>query len=495
MSGGRLAVAGLLLSTLALGVFGIRRSLWLDEAWVANSLLAPTLSGMFYYPEWLQSTPPLFLLLARAAVHEFGVSNAAFRAVPLAFAVAAVAGMIGLTRRFLSPPFAALACAVLAFHPAAVEYSHTLKQYSAETAASVAILIAATLYLEDSTQRRFIWLILTMVVALPTAWSTVFLLPGVAIVVWANGGMARAGTLGGIVAAVLAILYFVFIRQNVAPELRAFWIAGAQRITPGLVAATFFCVAAAARVLIVIRRKSEPRQWIQIAALVPCFLLAAADLLHWYPANPRMRLFVLPCFLLVAAINAEDLYGWLLRKMPRVPRAATVATASLWAAAIGVGFGAVHREIRIQQNLQHGDQEDFEGAVRFLHQRVGAGDLLLVHASVIEGFRLYARVEGWRDPNARFGDTGWPCCARGKHAVPDSYSLPAVENDVHRMIPRGFSGRVWLFYSARNSHWVYVGHDEGGLWRNLFADRGCPAIADFHLRNLAISEMDCRSPR
>ncbi len=493
------------MSTLALGIFGIQRSLWLDEAWVANSLLSPNLSGMFYYPEWLQSTPPLFLLLARAAVHVFGVSNAAFRIVPLAFALAAVAGMIALTRRFVSPPFTALACAALAFHPAAVEYSHTLKQYSAEAAASVAILLAVTLYLEAPARRRFWCLALTMVVALSAAWSTAFFLPGVAIAIWVNGGMRRAATLVAAFAAVLTILYFVFIRQNVAPELRAFWTAGAQKITPGLIAALSFCLVAAGRVLIAIRRQSGARQsdsrrWIQIPALVPCFLLAAADLLHSYPANPRMRLFVLPGFLLVAAINAEDLCGWLprktlLRKMPHAARVAKFGTAALWLAAIGVGLGAVRREVRAQQNLQHGDQEDFASAVRLLHRRVQPDDLLLVHPSVIEGFRLYAAVEGWHDPDATFGNTGWPCCARGKNALPNSFSLPAVEKDVHRMLPHGFSGRVWLFYSARGSHWAYVGNDEGLLWRKLLVDRGCAAIADLSLRNLAISEMDCSRPR
>lgn len=450
---------------------------------------------MFYYPGWLQSTPPLFLLLARGAVDVFGVSNTTFRIVPLGFALAAVAAMFALTRRFLSLPFAVLACAVLAFHPAAVEYSHTLKQYSAEAAASATILLAAGLYLKEPTWRRFWWLVLLMVVALPLAWSTVFLLPGVAIAVWANGGWRRAGTLVMIFGMVLAILYFVCIRQNVGPELRAFWIASAQRITPGLIVAMLFCVVAAGRVLIAIRRQADPRRWIQVPALVACFLLAAADLLHSYPANSRMRLFVLPCFLLVAGINAEDLYGCLLRKMPSLSRVGVLVTAALWLASVGVGFGALRREIRIQQNLEHGDQEDFDSAVRLLRQRVGPNDLLLVHPSVIEGWRLYTTMQGWRDPHVVFGDTGWPCCARGKSALPNSSSAAAVNRDIDRMAPPGFSGRVWLFYSARSSHWIYVGNDEGLLWRKLFVERGCPSMADFHLRNVAISEMDCRSPR
>ena len=186
------AQTALLLAALALGIYGIDRSLWMDEAWVANSVLAPSLSGMFYYPDWLQTTPPLFLLLTRAAVHVFGVSNVSFRLVPLAFALVGVAGMIEVSRRLLAPPFAALACVLLAFHPTAIEYSRTCKQYSAELAASAVILLATVLYLQHPDRRRFLWVVAAFVVMLPIAWSTAFLLPGVAVAVWAHGGMRQS---------------------------------------------------------------------------------------------------------------------------------------------------------------------------------------------------------------------------------------------------------------------------------------------------------------
>ena len=80
---GRFATVALLALTLVLGLYGIERSLWLDESWVANSVNAPTLGGMFYYPNWLQTSPPLFLLLARAAIRVFGLSTVVLRSVPV----------------------------------------------------------------------------------------------------------------------------------------------------------------------------------------------------------------------------------------------------------------------------------------------------------------------------------------------------------------------------------------------------------------------------
>jgi hypothetical protein len=464
--------AAILLITLALGIYGIQRSLWLDEAWVANSVLAPSLSGMFYYPDWLQSTPPLFLLLTRASVGVFGVSNTAFRLVPLALALVAIAGMIAASSRLLSPPFAALACALLAFNPTTIEYSRTCKQYSGEVAASVIILLCTVLYLRRPTTNRFYWLTAAFVLMLSLAWSTAFLIPGVAIAVWARGGIRRAGSLVLVASGVLAVLYIVFIRPNLSPELRAYWIATAQSLSPGLLAALVFCIAAAVRV-------AFTRSWIQLAAVLPCLLLAVSDALHWYPSSPRTRLFVLPGFLLVAGMNAE-LVGQAFSLSGR-----RYVGAAVWLVTIAVGSQAVWKQISEHQNLP---QENFAVAVQLLRQRVAPSDLLLVHPSVIEGFKLYTAMEGWHDHPVIYGDTGWPCCARGRISTS---SVGALTDDIDRMVPRGFTGRIWLFYSARHTHWVYVGQDEGQLWRNHLWDRGCPPGPYLNFENMVITAMDC----
>lgn len=468
----RAAAVALLIATLALGIYGIGRSLWLDEAWVANSVMEPSIRGMFYYPAWLQSTPPLFLLLVRAAVGLFGVSNAAFRAAPLAFAVGGVAAMIAVSRRVLSLPFAMLASALLAFHPTAIEYARTCKQYSAEMAAAPVILLALVLYLKSPTGRSFGRIVAVFLIALPLAWAVVFIFPGVAIAVWAKGGWKRAAMLTAIFGGWLGILYAGFIRGNVAPQLRAFWIATAKSLSPGLIAVLIFCVGAA--IWAVWRRN-----WLQIAALTACLLFAAADLLRLYPGEPRSRLFLLPCFLLVAAMVAEALWN-------RVSGDRRWASLLIGVLVVGLGVDAGRKQIRDHKDRP---EEDYQGAVAMLRQRVGPSDLLLVHASVIEGFRLY-----WRDSHAIFGSTGFPCCARNRNAMPRSSKAQAVYDDIGRMAPAGFTGRVWLFYSDRATHWRYVGEDESVLWIDYFRQRGCRISEPIRLENLAISVADCGTP-
>src|SRR3984957_20717486 len=108
------------------------RSLGLDDGGGENSGGAPPVSSMFFHTLWVQVNPPLFLLLVRGAVDLAGLSNTSLRSVPLVLGILGAAGMLLSARRVISPALAALACALLALHPTAIEYSHTLKQYSGE---------------------------------------------------------------------------------------------------------------------------------------------------------------------------------------------------------------------------------------------------------------------------------------------------------------------------------------------------------------------------
>ncbi len=71
-----------------LGIFGIQRSLWLDEGLGRQfGFLAPSLSGMFYYPDWLRVDPSAFSFVdescdPRIRCLEHGISPRAARHWP-----------------------------------------------------------------------------------------------------------------------------------------------------------------------------------------------------------------------------------------------------------------------------------------------------------------------------------------------------------------------------------------------------------------------------
>jgi len=476
-----LMFAAVSLAVLALGIYGMGRSLWLDEAWVANSVQAHSLAGMFYYPDWLQVNPPLFLLLARTTVRVLGASNAAFRAVPLLLAVAGAASMLAVSRQLLSPSFAVLATAIVAFDPAAIEYSRTLKPYSGEFAATAILLLSTVRYLQQPDRRRYFWLLAAVAVAMPLAYSAVFIVPGVVLIV---GRRRRGAILVSLAAGILLGMYWFLIRPNVAPELHDFWAADADHgMTAGLWVALLFCLVAAIRIAFSMARgKLEQRDWTVIMCLLPCLLLAVSGALGLYPVSHRTRLFALPCLTLLALMMAEDLLRRWLKPIEVI------------AVALAIGI-AGHAALAQAIEGRSAPEEDFAAAVRFLEPRVAPEDLVLVHACCKEGFLLYSGVDEWNPPHILYGDTGWPCCARGKNARPGISTERAVTADLDAKIPRGYSGRVWLLFTTRPTEWTYVGLDEGELWRKHLWERGCPPGPYLRFQNLAVSPMDCVDAR
>ncbi len=482
---GRGATLVLLLLTLVLGLYGIQRSLWLDESWVANSVNAPTLGGMFYYRNWLQTSPPLFLLLARAIVRTFGLNTVVFRSVPLLLSLVAVGAMLAAARRVVSAPLAILATAVLAFHPTVVEYFRSFKQYGGEVAATGAVLWASLAYLQKPDRRQFWILLAVAVAAMGLSYPAVFLLPGL-IVAIAFQDRARAFVLTGIAGAELAIFYEVLIRPNYTPELRAYWIGDPEVwLAPGMIAAVAFCAFVAARIAFG-RRKLEIRDWISLLLLAPCVLLFASELAGMYPASPRTHLFVRPCFLLLAAVNVEDLAGWMRARWSRLPVNGLVLLAA--AVVVFLGVRKQFHEGRFQP------EEDMAGAVRYLRKNVGPSDLILVHASLREDFLLYATIQNWKNPLAIYGDTEWPCCPRGKRASPDAFTPAQVLQDLDAKVPHDFFGRIWLFYTDRPLHWDYVRVYDPKLWQQYFWSRGCRPAVYIRFANLGLTPMNCSSP-
>ena len=471
---GRLATVALLALTLVLGLYGIERSLWLDEAWVANSVNAPTLGGMFYYPNWLQTSPPLFLLLSRAAIRIFGLSTVVLRSVPVLISLVAVAAMLAAARKVVSPSFAVLATAVLAFHPTVVEYFRSFKQYGGEVAATSLVLWAAVTYLKQPRQKEFYVLLAVTAGAMTLSYPTVFLLPGLIVVVGLRD-RRRAITLAGVSGAVLAVLYWFFVQPNYTPALRAYWLGDPQAwLTPGMIAAVAFCAMVAVRM-------AFTRDPTSILLWTPCVLLFASELLGWYPASPRTQLFVRPCFLLLLAINAEDLVTY--AKWRRRPVDAIVVLAA--AVVIFLGVRKQFHEGRFQP------EENMSGAVRYLRKNVGPSDLVLVHPSLREGFLLYTAIQGWNAKPVIYGDTGWPCCPRGRPAGVDFSTPQKVRHDLDAKIPRDFHGRIWLFYTDRPLHWAYVRVEDSKLWQNYFWSRNCRPELYIRFANLGLTPMQC----
>src|SRR5712692_930629 len=145
-----LFIAGIITRVHLLG-----RSLWLDEAWVANAALAPSLREAIYYDAWLQTSPPLFIVLTRFAALLFGVSNATLRIVPTLSGIASVILVSFIALKLLRPIFASIAVFLFVFSPPVILYSQSMKQYSTDVLCTVALLTLGLIYLEKRSEKSF----------------------------------------------------------------------------------------------------------------------------------------------------------------------------------------------------------------------------------------------------------------------------------------------------------------------------------------------------
>ncbi len=497
------------------------RSLWLDEAWVANSIQAHSLAGMFYPSDWLQTTPPVVLLLARFSLAIFGISNAALRVAPLIMALLAVAATLLLASRTLWRHYALLAWMLLILSPTEITLAREVKQYSSEFFASTAILLACTFYIQRSTRKRF-WLLLAIAaVCLSMSYGCALLMPGVASLFFIvpvtpnstprrnaslSSSVAHAATFSAIVGSVALCIYRVFAVPNSSPALHDLFFSG-----PGLSwtleyyrfigemplghffnrqSVRLFCVFAllfCGFILSWIRLRHGNRNWFatMFVCLLPCLIIVIADHLSLYPFSQRTSLFALPG-LVLAIVSSLQLLSVYLMTMGRPWIRPVLDLAILLAIVLTLNAS------RSQNARNIAPTEDADGAIAYLKTHVQPHDLVWVHASLREQFQLYLRMHGWDDAPVRFGNTAWPCCARGIPDIESTSSEALVRNDFGNAVQQA-SGRVWIAYTTRSGHWSRF-PDEPGIMRRILAEHGCTETAPQPpaFNNLALLSFECR---
>jgi 4-amino-4-deoxy-L-arabinose transferase-like glycosyltransferase len=137
----------------------MRVSLWLDEAWVANSILSPSWKEMFYYPRWLQPTPPLFLALVRLLAKVLGPSEPALRLLPWLAGLMAIPVLAIALRKLFSPASALCGTSLVIVNFWAVKHSQQVKQFGVDVLACALIVLLVTRYCHRSDRRNFTLLV------------------------------------------------------------------------------------------------------------------------------------------------------------------------------------------------------------------------------------------------------------------------------------------------------------------------------------------------
>lgn len=453
----------LFLVGFALRMDGLDRSLWLDEAWVANSILEPSIPAMFYYERWLQTSPPGFLLLARITTSLFGSSNIGIRLLPLALSVWALVAMwlalraFAPTRRFLVVP---VAFAAFVFAPQGIEYARVFKQYSGDVAVAASLLYVSL--------RRRQWLIFAIPLAPFFSYPSIFLAPGLLLLaprkVWTGAAVAASATL----------IYFAFIQPNQSDALRTYWAQqphGLRNFGILLPANPTLLLCAALSVFLGRRRL----RLILSLVILPLMLASIAEKLRIYPIIPRTALFLLPSLTLALA---GSIWAILLRWHKGL-------NPILLCCCLLISF------IGFRNAPEVHTVEQMDEAITELYSRFTPADTIYVHASVAEAFRLYAHNRGLEATNVLWGSTSSACCPRGLSYPRGATNAPRVDLELQRLFPVAPKGRVWLIWTGRSEHWQWVGFDERQKIEDFLSNRGCTKKPTLPFENVGLYLFAC----
>jgi hypothetical protein len=529
--GRRLATAGLaalLAGGAAARLHGLGRSLWLDEAWVANSVLEPGLVAMLRYEAWLQTSPPLFLLLVRGAVALAGESNAAFRAVPACFSLAGLALFAALARRWLRAPAALAALALFAFSPRWLLAGASLKQYASDGFAALALLAAADACLARPSARRLAATLALAALLAALSFQAPLFLPALWLAALRRPGGPPRAPLGHALAVLAAgigcaaAIHWLCILPNREPSLLeyfrsgffggggpwalAVWVGGRLRllaafvpgVAPGGAAELAVGALAALGLGDLLRRglagdaRALGRAALLAAPVAGALALNLAGALPMARGNERTLAFLFPATALAIGAGIDALAAAAGRL--RVAGRTLGADAAGWLAAALLLAGLVAAAPRgaLRAVAERPAEEDAEAAVASLARAARPDDVLYVHSTMRESFRLYARRTPPAASRVVLGEIDWPCCPRGRAWRRDDDPASELPAELARIEQAGARGRrLWVIVTDRESHFRQRGRRSAALLERGLASLGCARRATAEFRNVRVDRYGC----
>ena len=508
------------------------RSLYRDEAWVAESILSHSLRSMFFYERWLQSSPPLFLLLVRGAVSVFGSSEIALRLVPwLAGALSVVFVGRALTRLFPTT-LVIVGTSLFLTNYWALKYSQQVKQYSTDLLVSSLFLLLLTSYLVEGHKRSAFWaLVFAGGFSVLLSYTAVFWFP-VCMLVVAFGASDRSLTetamyskrnpIGNRFTDCVTTLFvylgcfgvanWVFIRPNRSASLVQFWIddfigsGGLLRSLVGFFKSTcdlmlpqqfqwsrFFSytcgvmiVLAALRALAAQYHGDKRARRVVVLTILPVITSVIASYFHQYPllTKPRMIIWLLPICTLLLVYAIEPFWLWLAAKGG--VRASLLLTATttglICLVAVGLSFLVVERG-------RSNPLDDFRSGVLYLSRHGGPHDQVFVYALGAEELGYYTQRLDWHPESVFVGNTNLGCCLpRAPLVVGDNFRRVGLGQDVHSFVQVANEKHTWFLLQSGNHQQLIV--DQA---RSESSAAGCRNATTVQFESTLLLGFDCTS--
>ncbi len=393
---------------LRLRQYLVNRSLWLDEAMLANNIVSRSFGGLTRWLDYNQQAPIGFLWVQKAAILLFGNNEYALRLVPLLAGCAALFLMYLFSRR-LSPLGGNVALALFSVSSTLVYYTSEAKQYIVDVAVALGLLMLF-LRLDDRGWNPRLYLLFGVVGGLVLWFShpAIFTLAGLGLLLFLETIRRRSPSAlgwtlvtGGLWLASFAAFYILFLHRSVTADvLLDYWgdafLPLSLRAGNWLVSAFENYADFAAgletppllNVLLVLAGITTlSRRNLKLAAALglPAMLVLAASIFRAYPFAGRMLLFMTP---LAFVLLGEGLDG--------IRRIFPDKFASFWTfcllAVILVFFNA---QTTAQNFTMPKMREHIRPTMQYLREHRREGDIIYVYYWTEPAVRFYAPKYGF----------------------------------------------------------------------------------------------------
>jgi hypothetical protein len=419
------------------------RSLWLDEAMLANNVIDLPLSQLMP-PHLFKVAPFGFLVAVKQVIGVLGSSELAFRLIPVLAGLASLFLLLAVTRQILSPDEQLLALALFALSPPLVFYSSEAKWYSSDVLIALAITTAAMGYLKAPTRRNLLGLGIAGAVAVWVSYPAIFVLAAAGpVMLWSDRSQRRpllpVLVVGSSWIASFIGSFFLMMQDFTSNEaLLRYWSEAFAPFPPlawsdvawygnsflDLLEDTLglgrpFVGFAAFLSIVGVVRLWQRRRFAVLLLLGPLGAAVIASMARLYPVEGRVALFWSPALAICVAAGAglptndgHRRWTMLLVAALLLPAPTTTVLTLLQG-----------------QTIQVEPAEETRPLLQEMVPKVGADDSIYVYYGARSAVRFYARRMDWNHP-LHFGDSH-------RHS-PEGYLRDIDE------LP---GARVWLVFS------------------------------------------------
>lgn len=525
-----LLLVALCMAGIALRMSCAGRPYWIDEAWVLNSVLSPSLGAMFNYREWLQTTPPGLLLLLRAVAMVVPQWLDHLRWLFILCGIATLLLFMRTAKTMLGRSFLCLACAVFALSPALVWNATEVKQYSVDALATTANLYCGLAYIAQPSRTLYTrWCVLN-VLFVTVSFSVVLCLPAMVLAGLVMHDAPRwPARLRAVLphtllaACAVGFIYLVFVRPHAGlPSLAQFWAQGFHATSgesvlfywrrnlsllfyfldikiasPGglllLLALTGIGAVSVLRAADGVRRGAAR---LMVLAM-PIVATVIANQLGVYPLGEyRMVAFLAPCLIVLMARGLEWGVGMALAPCRgAIGRHAGHAGHALGLASTlaMVVFLANTLSVQWWGPSRGGGERLWRGSVEilplidYLHAVDALRRPVFVHAFYQQLFRYYTRETPLQAP-VSFAHSGYPCCIPDKPWHGYGADPAEVAQEVAALVELNGKTPFHVVLYARPS---WPSRDAVAPYIAAFDAHGCKAAWRLDSMRVALLRIEC----